>query len=86
MKRKGNPISHEETTLAPVVNTFETKCRDAGLTKREVEITLLLMEGKTNKVIAETIFISLRTVETHIRNVYEKLQVSNKIELLKQLQ
>ncbi|PSK90663.1 signal transduction histidine kinase [Taibaiella chishuiensis] len=86
MKRKGHYSQPDELPLEPATGVFETKCRDAGLTKREVEITRLLIEGKTNKFIAETIFISPRTVETHIRNVYEKLQVSNKVALLKQLQ
>jgi DNA-binding CsgD family transcriptional regulator len=43
-----------------------------GLTEREVEVLRLLVAGKTNREIAEALFLSIRTVERHISNVYLK--------------
>lgn len=48
------------------------------LTERESEILFLVTEGMTNPQIAEKLFISYETVRTHVRNIYEKLQVCNR--------
>lgn len=47
------------------------------LTKREQEILKLLVEGYSYKMIAEECFITYATVNTHIVNIYEKLQVNS---------
>ena len=44
-----------------------------GLTGREVEVLRLLAEGKTNRAIATTLFISEKTVARHVSNIYTKL-------------
>ena len=54
----------------------------AGLTSREIEITQLLAEGKTNWCIATILGISVRTVETHRANVMEKLGLQSVVELV----
>ena len=46
-----------------------------GLTNREKEILKLLVEGLSKKQIATKIFLSYHTVDTHIRNIYQKLEV-----------
>jgi DNA-binding NarL/FixJ family response regulator len=53
------------------------------LTKREYEILGLVASGKTNKELAETLFISVKTVETHKTNILEKLGLRNTAELVK---
>ncbi len=53
------------------------------LTKREYEILGLVAEGKTNKEIGDTLFISVKTVETHKSHVLEKLGLRNAAELIK---
>jgi DNA-binding CsgD family transcriptional regulator len=55
------------------------------LTKREIEIVLLLKKGYRYKQIADMLYISERTVDKHIRNIYEKTNVNNKIALLNKL-
>ena len=50
------------------------------LTKQEQNILQLLLEDKSNKDIAETLFVSLSTVKTHINNVYKKLNVQTRDE------
>ncbi len=54
----------------------------ATLSNQEQTIQQLILEGKSNKEIAKELFISLSTVKTHITHIYNKLQVSNRRELL----
>ena len=51
------------------------------LSKQEYKIKEFIIDGKSNKEIAEELFISLNTVKTHITNIYHKLNVSNRKEL-----
>lgn len=53
------------------------------LTRRETHILKLIAEGKTTNIIAEELFISPLTVETHRRNLMQKLEVSNAASLIK---
>ncbi len=53
------------------------------LTRREKHILSLIAEGKTTNIIAEELFISPLTVETHRRNLMQKLEVSNAASLIK---
>ncbi|WP_305070345.1 MULTISPECIES: response regulator transcription factor [unclassified Flagellimonas] len=52
------------------------------LSKQETTIQNLILQGKSNKEIANELFISLSTVKTHITNIYNKLNVANRQELL----
>ncbi|MDO3641526.1 LuxR C-terminal-related transcriptional regulator [Mucilaginibacter sp. L3T2-6] len=65
--------------------TFEINCQRYQLTKRQVEIVLLLRRGHSYKNIAEGLFISEKTVNNHIQNIYEKIGASNKVELIYKL-
>jgi DNA-binding NarL/FixJ family response regulator len=51
-----------------------------SLTNREREILRLVSEGKENKEMARTLRVTMRTIEKHLGNVYEKLGVKSKIE------
>jgi len=53
------------------------------LTKREYEVLGLVASGKTNKEVAESLFISVKTVETHKTHILEKLGLRNTTELVK---
>ncbi len=55
------------------------------LTNREKEVVKLLLQGKSNKLIALSLGISDRTVEFHLKNIYAKFQVSSRIELILKL-
>lgn len=48
------------------------------LTTRELEILLLMGEGKSNQEIADELFIALKTVKTHVSNILSKLQVQDR--------
>ncbi len=49
-----------------------------GLTGREKEILHLMVDGLTAKGIAERLFLSFRTVDTHVKNIYTKLHVHSR--------
>jgi len=49
-----------------------------GLTGREKEFLRLMVDGLTAKEIAERLFLSIRTVDTHVKNIYMKLQVHSR--------
>jgi ATP/maltotriose-dependent transcriptional regulator MalT len=53
----------------------------ASLTERELELARLVVDRKTNPEIAATLFLSQKTVETHLRNTFRKLGVSSRVEL-----
>ena len=57
-----------------------------GISAREAEILRLLVQGKTNQEIASASFISLRTVETHLYNVFRKCGVKSRLELARKIQ
>ncbi|TGD78257.1 response regulator [Hymenobacter wooponensis] len=60
-----------------------TKRRPGDLTEREREVLQLLAEGFTNAEIAEKLFTSKRTIETHRQNIIEKTQVKNTAALMR---
>ena len=53
------------------------------LTKREDEVLALIAQGKSLKIIAEELFISLKTVETHKMHIYAKLGITNSAQLVR---
>lgn len=59
---------------------------EISLTKREIEIVRLISDGLTSQQMADRLFISPRTVETHRANLMKKLSVKNAIELVKKAQ
>lgn len=54
-----------------------------SLTKREKEIVKLVVDGLSNKEIADKLFISIRTVDSHKTNILQKLNLKSSIELVK---
>ncbi len=80
----GAPMSTE--IASKVVKAFRQPMPESKpelmLTQRENETLDLLAKGYGNKEIAERLFVSVNTIRTHIRHIYEKLQVRNRIEAL----
>jgi predicted ATPase/DNA-binding CsgD family transcriptional regulator len=71
-----SPEKPSATTPAP--EQPSTSSPPAGLTPREIEVLGLLATGMTNVQIAETLFLSPRTVQRHLNSVYHKLGVSSR--------
>lgn len=67
------------TVAAPTENGL--RARDYGLTPREMEIVTLVVAGYSNPDIAQRCSISEQTVKHHVSNVFDKLGVSNRLEL-----
>lgn len=72
------------TVLIFLIVTFYVKNRKTQkeiLSRQEHKIRQCIIDGKSNKEIAEELYISLSTVKTHITNIYKKLNISNRTEL-----
>ncbi|PLS05778.1 response regulator transcription factor [Neobacillus cucumis] len=77
---------HGQSVLEPeVTGKMMVKMRQKNthlphedLTSRELEILLLMAEGKTNQDIADELFIALKTVKTHVSNILSKLNVQDR--------
>ncbi len=62
----------------------ETSTQEAGgLTERELEVLQLVAEGRTSQEVADRLFISVRTVETHRKHIMEKLDLHTPADLVK---
>lgn len=76
-----------------VLNNYEKKLKDVAkgydkiyhqpLSNREIEIVKFIMQGKTNQDIADILFLSHRTVDTHRKNILTKLELNNTASLVK---
>lgn len=55
------------------------------LSQRENEVMALILDGLSNREIAERLFISLATVKTHINNIYKTLEVKNRREAIEKM-
>ncbi len=81
----GSPISGSIARKVIEAFAIKEKTNDyfQELSKREQEMLEQLAKGFRYKEIADKLFISLETVRTHVRNIYEKLQVNSRVEALK---
>lgn len=77
---KGESILEPEVTgkiMSRMQQKEETVLHDQ-LTKRELEILMLIAEGKTNQQIAEQLYIAIKTVKVHVSNILGKLEVEDR--------
>lgn len=76
----GAPMSSE--IARRVVESFRVRARNRDetvrLTTREEEVLVLLSKGYSNKEIAENISVSVDTVRTHLKHIYEKMHVRSR--------
>lgn len=54
-----------------------------GLTERERDVVMLVLEGYSNAEVAARLFVSEATVKKHLRSVYNKMQIKNRVQLIK---
>jgi len=62
---------------------MKVSIENVRLTEREIEVILLIVEGNSSRVIANKLYVSKRTVDFHLARIYEKLQVSNRVQLFR---
>ena len=79
-----NKRTREIERLSAEQRIFES-CKQYQLTPREREVTRLICRGSSYKQIADSLFIAERTVTKHVQNIFDKVKVSNKLELLNKL-
>jgi RNA polymerase sigma factor (sigma-70 family) len=79
-KEMSTAEAFEEIAQGQMFEIKDTNYDDAisTLTKRETEILKLVAEGLTNEEIGKKIFISEKTVKTHLTNIFDKLKVNNR--------
>lgn len=66
-------------------DSVEKALAGAGISSREKDIIRLMLNGSGNKEIAERLFISINTVKTHNRNIFKKMNVRSRFELVMKL-
>ncbi len=71
----------DETQRASASSADSVNARLAKLTSRERQVMDLILAGKFNKVIADTLQISMRTVEVHRSNLFDKMGVKTAVDL-----
>lgn len=74
-----NPPPAAPQSLLRVVEP-DTAKHSARLTKREIEVLSLVAQGHSSKEAAEILYVSKRTVDFHLSNIYDKLQVNNRVQ------
>lgn len=86
LRNGGSPMSSQ--IARKVIEAFQLAGNSKNdsyhsLSRREQEIIQVLAKGFRYKEIADQLFVSQETIRTHIRNIYEKLQVNSRSEALK---
>ena len=77
---------HLDFKQKDTTNRFEQNCKAYQLTPREIDITKLISEGYSYKQIGDSLFIAERTVKKHVQNIFEKVAISNKVQLINKLE
>ncbi len=80
---RGMPVMNSEVSLALTrgIRQRNSIPEEEGLTSREKEVLLLIAEGKSNKDISEELFISIKTVKTHVSNLLMKCELEDRTQL-----
>jgi DNA-binding CsgD family transcriptional regulator len=85
----GEPVKQTRSVLSAFRNTkmliMNFAMAQTELSQRQQDVVKLLLEGKSNKQIALALSISERTVEFHLKNIYDKFEVASRVELVLKL-
>lgn len=84
--RQAQDVIFRKYSRQVVKQKQKQKAETIKLTRRETEIVRLIAEGLTSQQMADKLFISARTVDTHRANLLKKIGVKNSIELVKKAQ
>jgi DNA-binding CsgD family transcriptional regulator len=76
------PFGRRGSGLAiPVANPETVPSQSYPLTRKEVEVGVLVAQGNSNKAIATKLFNSERTIDNHVQHIYNKLNIDSRAEL-----
>jgi len=70
-------LINKSKSIFPSKSSINELCCDV-LTSREYDVLIGLYEGKSNQKLADDYFISINTVKTHLKNIFSKMEVSNR--------
>ena len=73
-------IAHKVVERLTHRQRYQSRDMKEGLTEREIQVLQAVAQGKSNREIGEALFISPHTVQVHVRNIFGKLGVNNRIE------
>jgi len=76
--------ARETTDTMTTSGTAVKESRMIKLTKREVEVLTLVIEGNSSKEVADHLYVSKRTVDFHLANIYHKLGVTNRVQAFRE--
>lgn len=81
---RGESVIHPSMTkkLLAFHQQIQTEQEDTTLTEREKEVLLCLVEGLSNKEIADRLFISDKTVKIHVSKIFKKLNVKSRSQVI----
>ena len=72
----------KQNVIKKITSVVEDICEKHNLSNRQQQILELLLEGKSNREIEESLFISYHTVKNHVYNIFKKLGIKNRFELI----
>jgi len=82
-------LKKENNESKPVVETIKQNLNSIlidPLSERELDVFDELSKGKTNKEMADSLFVSVNTIKTHLKSIYEKLEVNNRTQAVKKVE
>ncbi len=64
------------------INCIKSYLQQRGLSKRESEVVILVVQGLTNKQVADCLCVAEKTVKFHLTNVYKQMKISRRSEII----
>ena len=64
------------------INCIKAYLQQKGLSKRESEVVILVVQGLTNKQVADRLCVAEKTVKFHLTNVYKRMKISRRSEII----
>lgn len=78
-------IPSQTGSVAAPANTLQMTARELGVTPRQAEVLNLVLLGKPNRAIAQTLSLSEHTIKEHVTALLQRLGVRNRVELITQM-
>lgn len=75
------PLARAQALVVTIAGPGRAAERPGGLSEREYEVARLVAQALTNQQIAERLFLSVRTVESHVRDVLTKLGLTSRTQI-----
>ena len=74
---------HSPAAIDRILSAWEVPFRSYGLSRKEIEVIYYFYQGLTDAEICEKLFISKSTFKKHVNHIYQKMELNNRVSLLK---